>query len=114
MKSIKKIVAVLPIILWLIFILWIGVSEYIRIAIQAHPEIIDSYHFGAESMIAHGGEKYRSALSYAQSNLISAIISFFTIVLILMIISKAKYNQVLKAYFFGILVILLLMLVYGI
>ena len=58
------------------FIGGIILSEWVRIGVIADLKVIDSYHFGSEAMIGHGGRQYASASSYARTALIEGICSF--------------------------------------
>jgi hypothetical protein len=44
-------------------------SEWWRIGVVADPTVVAQYHFGSESMTAHGGFKYKFAALYSWSAL---------------------------------------------
>jgi hypothetical protein len=45
----------------------LSLDEWVRIGVTADPALVESYHFGGEAMVAHGGWRYRSASLYAWS-----------------------------------------------
>ena len=93
---------VLPILSFLVLMTLFGLVEYWQIAIVANPEIIEEYRFGAESMISHGGEKYRSANTYANALLQFGLISLIGLVISVITLLKSKSRKILKTYFVGI------------
>jgi hypothetical protein len=114
MTKLKPYISISPVILWFLVIAAVGLSELWVISIEANPNIIAGYHFGAEAMISHGGEKYRSAAIYANSSLTLGLCSLAGIVFVLITQIKAKKYKILKAYCAGISFSVLLYLGFGI
>ena len=76
MSKIKKGLLALPGTFIGVFVAAILFNEYLIIEIIGNPEQINSYHFGSEAMIKHGGIKYSSASTYSFSCLALATIGF--------------------------------------
>ena len=48
-------------------------NEWYTIGVEADPATIESYYFGSEAMIGHGGDHYRSAQAYASRSLTAGL-----------------------------------------
>ena len=76
--------------------LFIGASEYWTVAIQADPDVLKTYHFGAEFMVAHAGQDYKSAEAYASAKLIMALFSLISLSLIALSIYRNQHRSAVK------------------
>jgi hypothetical protein len=98
MSNLRKTLYCMPVLLWFLVALLIGFSEYYRVGIAAYPSVIDTYNFGSEAMISHGGEKYRSAAAYSEANMLLGLFSALGMSLTLATLYVFKSHAVLKAY----------------
>lgn len=97
--SIKtKYVFYIPGLLALLLFAAYGVIDYWKIGVVADPEEIARYNFGAEAMIAHGGEKYRSSSAYAAASLATGLLALIGLIASLSILARSKIKPLLKAY----------------
>ncbi len=81
------------------------------LGIIEQPKLIEEYRFGAEAMIAHGGEKYRTHQAYVAYSLKFSLLTFTAILAGLVTLKFAKEHKVWKAdavYLLAILVLFLL------
>ncbi|WP_223787212.1 hypothetical protein [Marinicella meishanensis] len=108
MSDLKKHVLIFPMVIFFSLVFALSFSEYWSIAIVSDPNTIESYHFGSEPMVAHGGAKYRSAEAYARSSLIFTVMSLLGIVLPWFILRRFKSNQVLMSFCTGLLLLMLM------
>jgi hypothetical protein len=69
--SLRRVAALSPLALAAIYGA-ISLWEWWSIGVVADPATIAGYHFGSESMVAHGGAKYSSAAAYARSSLVNS------------------------------------------
>jgi hypothetical protein len=90
----------------------VGINEYWIIAISAEPQTIRNYQFGAEAMIYHGGEKYRTAETYANSSLYLALLSILSLITITWSLNKFTSHNVLKTYIVGLVLTPVLFIVF--
>ncbi|MDN2658355.1 hypothetical protein Q4490_11475 [Neptunomonas phycophila] len=97
-KELKKLILYLPALFCLILFVVYGLVDYWIIGVIADPVEISRYNFGAEAMIAHGGEKYRSSNAYAISSLVIGMLSVIGMVASLFMLYKSKHKALLKAY----------------
>lgn len=97
-KELKKVILYLPAFLCLMLFVVYGLGDYWVIGVVADPVEISRYNFGAEAMIAHGGEKYRSSNAYAMSSLLVGMLSVIGIVASMFTLFKSKQKALLKAY----------------
>ena len=66
----KNAITYLPGALALLLFVAFGFQDFWAIGVVADPAVVERYNFGAEAMIAQGGDKYRSANSYAVASLV--------------------------------------------
>ncbi len=97
-NKIKKLLCYVPGILALMLFVVYGLGDYWDIGVVADPEEIERYNFGAEAMIAHGGEKYRSASTYAAASLAVGVLSTVGLVASLFFLFSSSGKSLLKAY----------------
>ncbi|HEX9950820.1 MAG TPA: hypothetical protein VGB53_03560 [Rubricoccaceae bacterium] len=73
-------------------------SEWYKIGIEANPETIEGYHFGAEVMIENGGEKYRSAETYASASLTRGLLALGVAVVFSVAVARRNGAVALAGY----------------
>jgi hypothetical protein len=72
--------------------------EWFRIWAVADPKEIASYFFGSESMVAHGGWKYRSAATYAWSSFVEGTLGLLPIVMFVRAVQQGSRKKTILAY----------------
>ncbi|WP_303495315.1 hypothetical protein [Neptunomonas phycophila] len=97
-NTVKKVIFFLPALLCLSLFVVYGLGDYWVIGVIANPEELARYNFGAEAMIAHGGDKYRSASSYAMASLVVGMLAVIGFILSLLMLFKSSKKALLKAY----------------
>jgi len=107
----KKLIYYSPGLLCLMLFVAYGLGDYWVIGVVANPDEIARYNFGAEAMIAHGGEKYRSANAYAVSSLVIGMLSTFGLAASIYVLFKSRKKALLKAYCGSALTLLIVILV---
>ncbi|MCW7551595.1 hypothetical protein NX722_02825 [Endozoicomonas gorgoniicola] len=81
-----------------LFVAAIFFNEYLIIEIMAKPEQVNSYYFGSEVMIEHGGRKYSSSSAYSFSCLVLGVIGFIGSVIAQIISFLSNKSPVFIAY----------------
>ncbi|WP_432453966.1 hypothetical protein ACRRS0_00575 [Agarivorans sp. QJM3NY_29] len=107
-SKVKNLILFIPAALILSMFIVYGIGDFWVIGVVAEPAEIARFNFGAEAMIAHGGDKYRSSFTYALASLVIGLIGILGFVGSLYILSKAKSNPIGKAYLTSASVVLLI------
>ncbi|MCU7843057.1 MAG: hypothetical protein KZQ93_04375 [Candidatus Thiodiazotropha sp. (ex Monitilora ramsayi)] len=97
-SKIKELLLYLPGVLALLLFVEYGIGDYWVIGVVADPEEIERYNFGAEAMIAHGGDKYRSSSAYATSSLVTGLLASIGLAVSLTLLLRSRIKPLLKAY----------------
>ena len=97
-SKVKNHIFFIPAALILSIFIVYGIGDFWVIGVIANPAEIERYNFGAEAMISHGGDKYRSSFAYALASLVIGLIGILGFVGSLCLLSKARSNPIRKAY----------------
>lgn len=96
--TVKKLLFYTPGILGLMLFVVYGYGDYWNMAVVADPNEIARYNFGSEAMIAHGGDKFRSANAYAASSLVIGMLSTIGLAASLYVLFRFNSRPLLKSY----------------
>ena len=78
-------------------------SEWVRVAVIADSATVESYHFGSEAMVGHGGWPYRTAALYARTSLVGGLVAL--VVTGAFVVAVVRRSRVLALVAYGLLVV---------